>query len=67
MVDQTVLRGLLHILDEVNSLVQKFQMAHDRFEEDKIVDLKILMKVFKLESGHENYISDSDDAICMIT
>ncbi|XP_074364102.1 uncharacterized protein LOC141704837 [Apium graveolens] len=65
-IDRDVLQGILNMLDEVNPLVSKFRMARDRFEEDKIVDLKIFMKVHRSESGRENSMSNGDEVATLI-
>ncbi|XP_074351372.1 uncharacterized protein LOC141690475 [Apium graveolens] len=65
-IDRDVLQGILNMLDEVNPLVKKFRMARDRFEEDKIVDLKIFMKVHRSESGRENSMSNGDEVATLI-
>ncbi|XP_074350193.1 uncharacterized protein LOC141689735 [Apium graveolens] len=65
-IDRDVLQGILNMLDEVNPLVKKFRMARDRFEEDKIVDLKMFMKVHHSESGRENSMSNGDEVATLI-
>lgn len=65
-VDADVLKGLLDMLDQINPLVKKFRMARDRFEKDNIVDLKIVMKVSRTESGRENNVTDGDEVAALI-
>lgn len=66
MIDPEILQGILDMLDEINSLGKKFRMAHYRFEEDKIVDLKIYVKISRSESGRENSRIDTDDVAALI-
>ena len=55
------------MLDENNHLVKKFRMAHDRFRDDNIVDLKIVMKVSRATSGRENHLMPSNEiAVIMV-
>ncbi|XP_074327844.1 uncharacterized protein LOC141665764 [Apium graveolens] len=60
-VDAKVVEGLLRMLDDTNELVKYFRMARDRFKEEIIQDLKIVMKVCRVDSGRENFIGLSNE------
>ncbi|XP_017217515.2 uncharacterized protein LOC108195093 [Daucus carota subsp. sativus] len=60
-VDKGVVSGLLEMLDSTNELVPFFRMARDRFKEDAVQDLKIVMKVSRADSGRENFIGPSNE------
>ncbi|XP_074373685.1 uncharacterized protein LOC141714035 [Apium graveolens] len=60
-IDQEIVRGLLKMFDENNELVKRFRIARDRFKESGIVDLEIILKVCRSQSGRENNIGPSDE------
>ena len=60
-VEAAVVRGLLDMLDSTNELVPFFRMARDRFKEDAVQDLKIVMKISRADSGRENFIGPSNE------
>lgn len=64
--DPEILYGLIKMLDEVNPLVRKFRQARDRFEEDKIIDLKIHIKSSRAQNGRQNHITPSDEVAAVI-
>ncbi|XP_063942349.1 uncharacterized protein LOC108207194 [Daucus carota subsp. sativus] len=59
-VDTEIVEGLLRMLDETNELVKYFRMARDRFVEQPVQDLKIMMKVCRSVTGRENFIVPSN-------
>ena len=59
-VDADIIEGLLTMLDETNELTKYFQMARDRFKEQPMQDLNIVMKVCRSVTGHENFIGPSN-------
>lgn len=65
-IDPEILDGLIKMLEENNVLVQKFRQARDRFQEDKITDLKIHIKASRAQNGHENHIMPSDEVAAVI-
>lgn len=60
-VDADIVEGLLTMLDETNELTKYFRMARDRFKEQPVQDLKIVMKVCRSVTGHENFIGPSNE------
>ncbi|XP_074342285.1 uncharacterized protein LOC141679779 [Apium graveolens] len=56
-----IVEGLIRILDETNELVKEFRSHRDRFEQDKVADLEITLKVSRVESEMENHIIPADD------
>ncbi|XP_074326808.1 uncharacterized protein LOC141664753 [Apium graveolens] len=60
-VDKEVVRGLITMLDETNQLVGEFRQQRDLYESDEIVDLQIILKVIRSESGRECHISSTDE------
>nr|XP_017245284.1 PREDICTED: uncharacterized protein LOC108216935 [Daucus carota subsp. sativus] len=60
-VEAAAARGLLDMLDSTNELVPFFRMARDRFKEDAVQDLKIVMKISRADSGRENFIGPSNE------
>ena len=48
-IDLEVLQGLIKMLEENNHLVQTFRMARDRFKNENVVDMKIIMKAYDLQ------------------
>lgn len=60
-VDTETVQGLLQMLDESNELVKYFRMARDRFKEQPVQDLKIVMKVSRAVTGRENFIGPSNE------
>lgn len=66
-IDPQILEGLIKMLEENNHLVKTFRMARDRFKNDNVVDMKIVMKVSRSTSGRENHITHSNEiAVLMI-
>lgn len=65
-IDPEIVNGLIKMLDEHNELVKEFRSARDRFEECGIVDLKIVLKVCRSESGRENNIGPSDEVAAIM-
>ncbi|XP_074377523.1 uncharacterized protein LOC141719037 [Apium graveolens] len=60
-VDKEVVRGLITMLDETNQLVGEFRQQRDLYESDEIVELQIILKVIRSESGRECHISRTDE------
>lgn len=60
-VETEIVQGLIKMLDESNELVKHFRMARDRFKEQEIIDMKIVLKVCRAQSGRENHIGPSDE------
>lgn len=66
-IEPEIVEGLIKMLEENNHLVQKFRMARDRFKNDNVIDLKIIMKILRSTSGRENHIMPSDEiAVIMV-
>ena len=66
-IDPGILESLITMLEENNHLVQTFRMARDRFKNNEVVDLNIVMKVSRSTSGRENHITPSDEiAVLMV-
>ncbi|WOG82720.1 hypothetical protein DCAR_0101888 [Daucus carota subsp. sativus] len=61
IVDSEIVKGLLDMLDSTNELVPFFRMARDRFKDEPVQDLKIVMKVSRAASGRENFIGPSNE------
>lgn len=66
VIQPEIIQGLIKMLEEYNPLVQKFRMARDRFKNENIVDLKIVMKVSRATSGHENHVMPSNEVVALI-
>ncbi|XP_074335081.1 uncharacterized protein LOC141672390 [Apium graveolens] len=60
-VDKEVVRGLITMLDGTNQLVGEFSQHRDLYESDEIVELQIILKVIRSESGRECHISSTDE------
>lgn len=60
-VDEEIVSDLMKMLDENNELVKRFRIARDRFKNSGIVDLEIILKVCRSQSGRENNIGSSDE------
>lgn len=60
-VDTVVLDGLVKMLDDSNKLVKFFRKAGERFNEENVVDLKIILKSSRSESGRENHNFPSNE------
>lgn len=58
---QDIVRGLMEMLESTNELVPFFRMARDRFKDNPIQDLKIVMKVCRAVTGRENFIGPSNE------
>ncbi|XP_074324215.1 uncharacterized protein LOC141661129 [Apium graveolens] len=54
------------MFDENNELVQKFRIARDRYEESPIVELRIILKVCRSESGRETHVGPSDEVAAIM-
>lgn len=66
-IEPKILEGLIKMLEENNHLIQTFRMAIDRFKNENVVDLKIVMKVSRSTSGRENHIMPSNEiAVLMV-
>lgn len=65
-VDPEIVEGLMKMLDQHNELVKEFRIARDRFKDCGIVDLKIVLKVCRSESGRENNIGPSDEVAAIM-
>ncbi|KAK1402614.1 hypothetical protein POM88_002219 [Heracleum sosnowskyi] len=65
-IDTEVVQGLITLLDETNQLVRCFRTARDRFKEDDIIDMKIVLKVCRSESGRGNHIGPSDEVAAVM-
>nr|XP_017251118.1 PREDICTED: uncharacterized protein LOC108221771 [Daucus carota subsp. sativus] len=60
-VDAAIVDGLMKMLDETNELVKQFRSHRDRFEQDKVSDFEITLKISRAESGRENHVMPADD------
>lgn len=49
------------MLNETNELVREFRTQRDHFEQDKVTELEITLKISRSDSGRENHIVPSDD------
>ncbi|XP_074351616.1 uncharacterized protein LOC141690740 [Apium graveolens] len=62
-IDAEIVEGLIKMLDETNELVKEFRSARDRFENEGIRDLEIILKVSRADSGRENHVGTSDEVV----
>ncbi|XP_063944772.1 uncharacterized protein LOC135146765 [Daucus carota subsp. sativus] len=60
-VDVEIVEGLSKMLDQTNELVKEFRTHRDRYEQDKITELEITLKVCRSESGRVNNVGPSDE------
>ncbi|WOH12558.1 hypothetical protein DCAR_0832063 [Daucus carota subsp. sativus] len=65
-VDASIVDGLMKMLDETNELVKEFRIARDRFKDSPFVDLKIILKVCRSESGRENHVGPSNEVAAIM-
>lgn len=56
-----IVEGLITMLDDTNELVKEFRSHRDRFEQDKVQELEITLKISRAESGRENHVTPADD------
>ena len=56
-----IIDGLTKMLDECNELVHEFRTQRDRFEQDKVTELEITLKISRADDGRENHIVPADD------
>ncbi|KAK1378676.1 hypothetical protein POM88_025420 [Heracleum sosnowskyi] len=66
VIDPDILENLLKMLDETNELVKCFRMARDRFDQEDIVDLRIVMKSSRSTTGRENRMTPSNEVAAII-
>ncbi|XP_074351697.1 uncharacterized protein LOC141690835 [Apium graveolens] len=60
-IDAEIVEGLIKMLDETNELVKEFRLARDRFENEGVRDLEIILKVSRADSDRENHVGTSDE------
>lgn len=60
-VDPEIVEGLVKMLDDTNNLVKEFRKARDRFKNENVVDLRILIESSRSESGRENHMMPSNE------
>lgn len=65
-IDSEIVQGLMKMLDESNELVKEFRVARDRFKDSPYIDLKIVLKVCRSESGRENNIGPSNEVAAIM-
>ncbi|XP_074356817.1 uncharacterized protein LOC141696591 [Apium graveolens] len=56
-----IIKGLTKMLDDTNELMHEFMTQRDRFEQDKVIELEITLKISRSDSGRENHIVPADD------
>lgn len=66
MINAEIVDGLMKILDETNELVKEFCVTRDHFKDSPYIDLKIVLKVCRSESGRENHISPSNEVAAIM-
>lgn len=66
VVHAEIVEGLMKMLDETNDLVKEFRTHRDRFEEKEVTELKITLKISRVESGRENHITPADDVAAIM-
>ncbi|KAK1365083.1 hypothetical protein POM88_040644 [Heracleum sosnowskyi] len=65
-INSEIVEGLMKMLDDTNELVKKFRVARDRFKDSPYVDLKIVLKVCRSQSGRENNIGPSNEVAAIM-
>ena len=65
-IDQDIVKSLMEMPESTNELVPFFRMARDRFKENLVQDLKIVMKVCCAVTGRENFIGPSNEVGAII-
>ncbi|XP_074327708.1 uncharacterized protein LOC141665621 [Apium graveolens] len=65
-INEEIVEGLMQMLDENNELVQKFRIARDRYEESIVVELRIILKVYRSESGRETHVGPFDEVAAIM-
>ncbi|KAK1362492.1 hypothetical protein POM88_046966 [Heracleum sosnowskyi] len=65
-INSEIVEGLMKMLDYTNELVKEFRVARDRFKDSPYVDLKIVLKVCRSQSGRENNIGLSNEVAAIM-
>lgn len=65
-VDSKIVEGLVKMLDETNPLVKEFRKARNRFKNEDVVDLRVVMKASRSESGRENQTAPSNEVAAVM-
>ncbi|KAK1350607.1 ATP-dependent DNA helicase [Heracleum sosnowskyi] len=65
-INSEIVEGLMKMLDYTNELVKEFRVARDRFKDSPFVDLKIVLKVCRSQSGRENNIGLSNEVAAIM-
>lgn len=65
-IDEDIVKGLMDMLDDNNELVKEFRIARDRYKESPIVELRIILKVCRSQSGRETHVAPSDEVATII-
>lgn len=56
----------MKMLDDTNELVKEFRVVRDRFKDSPYIDLKIVLKVYRSQSGRENNVGPSNEVVAIM-